>query len=79
MRKHKPTNVEIVYGKIHESFFLPLPHVRFKFRLACLVLQGLAGVWKQQSRLGGRARNPSAQAVMSRVSMNWSIRLALVT
>lgn len=27
--------VEIVYKKIHKSYFLPLLHVSFKFLLAC--------------------------------------------
>lgn len=71
--------METVCGKIHESSFLPLLHVRFKFGLACLVLRGPEGVWKQQSGQGGRARTASLQVEMSRVSMNWSIGLALLT
>lgn len=62
--------VGIVYGKMHKSYSLPLLHVSFKFMLACSMLKCPDGVWKQQSRLGGRARNTSLQFEMNRFSIN---------
>lgn len=62
--------VEIVYKKIHKSYFLPLLRVSFKFMLACSMLKCPDGVWKQQSRLHGRARNTSLQFEMKRFIIN---------
>ena len=61
------------------SYFLPLLHVGLKFILAYSMLELPDGVWKQQSRLHGRARNTSLQFEMTRFVINWAIRLVLVT
>ena len=52
---------------------------QFQFMLACSMLKGPDGVWKQWSRLGRRARNAALQGKLSIFSINWSTKLALIT
>lgn len=61
------------------SYFLPLLHVTLKFMLAYSMLKLPDGVWKQQNRLHGRARNTPLQSEMITFVINWAIRLVLVT